>query len=103
MIRFQPAQVIIGRLAVIVLLAGAAGACSSSKNAMDCELDEEYQQAQSAPGISVPAGLSRPDESTRLNIPAGPEPVEPLSQTAACLQRPPDYFDKPLTDSGNSN
>jgi hypothetical protein len=47
----------------------------------------------------VPAGLDRPDQSARLTIPDGPPPVEPLSKSAACLQRPPDYFDEPITKS----
>ncbi len=68
-----------------------------------CVSVEEYQDAQVAPEISVPAGLDRPEESTRLNIPTGPESVEPLSQKAACLQWPPGYFDKPLTKSDQDN
>jgi uncharacterized lipoprotein len=79
----------------------AVGGCSFGRDTVDCELDEEYQRAQSGPELSVPAGFDRPDESTRLNIPAGPEPAEPLSKNAACLQRPPDYFDKPLTNSAD--
>jgi uncharacterized lipoprotein len=88
---------------VIGLLAALTAACSSSKSAFDCELVEQYQEAQSGPTVSVPAGLSRPDESTRLNVPPGPLPAEPLSQTAGCLQRPPEYFDKPLTKSDEEN
>lgn len=81
-----------------------AGGCSFWGGGEDsCVSVEEYQEATSAPLLSVPPGLDRPDESGRLDIPPGPEPAEPLSQNAACLPRPPDFFDKPLTNSERKN
>jgi uncharacterized lipoprotein len=92
------------RAALLVLLAATLAGCFfGGKDEDACVSVEEYQDAKAAPEISVPAGLDRPDESTRLNVPTGPEPVEPLSQKAACLQWPPDYFDKPLTKSSPEN
>lgn len=89
-------------LAALVAMAGAvlAGGCSSwgddDKDGSDCVSVEEYQSALPAPTLSVPPGLTRPDEAGRLNIPEEPLPTQPLADDAACLQRPPSYFDKPL-------
>lgn len=94
------------------VLAGAAaslgslivGGCAFWGDAQDeCVSVEEYQSARAVPDISVPAGLDRPDDSKRLYIPPGPEPVEPLSRQAGCLARPPDFFDKPIGTQGAAN
>lgn len=85
---------------ILLLMAG----CSFWRDdTPDCTSLEEYQSALTAPEISVPAGLDRPDASTRLYIPPGPEPAEPLEKNAGCLARPPDYFDKPLTGVATPN
>jgi hypothetical protein len=80
--------------AAVVILPGS---CSFWSDDDPCELVEEYQQARSASEVDVPPGLDEPESSTTLVIPDEPRPSEPLSENAACLQRPPDYFDKPLT------
>lgn len=74
------------------------GGCSFGRNnAPDCTSIEEYQRALIAREISVPAGLDYPEAASRLYIPPGPVPVEPLEKNAGCLARPPDYFGKPLS------
>jgi uncharacterized lipoprotein len=77
------------------------GGCSLWGNDEPCESVEEYQAAQAAAELSIPAGLDKPDPSARLDIPEEPQPLEPLAKNAACLQQPPNYFDKPLKDSAN--
>jgi uncharacterized lipoprotein len=87
------------RAALIGLLLLTLAGCSFWRDDDDrerCVSVEEYQDARTAPEISIPAGLDRPDGSARLYVPPGPEPSEPLSQNAGCLTEPPDYFDKPL-------
>lgn len=90
------------KVLVLSMLVGTlVGGCSfwgsdEAAGQEDCASEEEYQTAPVAPELSVPAGLDRPDPSTRLDVPGGPIPAEPLAKTAACLQRPPNYFDKPL-------
>lgn len=85
------------RIVLMAVLPAALGACSwfGSDEAV-CASEEEYQSAQVAPRLQVPASLDAPEASARLDIPDGPLPAEPLSRNAACLQRPPDYFDRPL-------
>lgn len=86
-------------MAIMVLLTIGAGGCSLWGDDNDCESIEEYQTAQAAPELSVPAGLDKPDPSARLSVPEEPLSNEPLSKKSACLQRPPTYFDKPLQKS----
>lgn len=63
-----------------------------------CVSAEEYQAARTAREIAVPEGLSRPDASGKLHVPAVPEPAEPLEQTVGCLPDAPEYFEKPHAD-----
>ncbi len=77
----------------------AIGGCSlwgEEDPAVECQSEEEYQQARGVAAITIPPGLDQPDESTRLAIPAGPLSDKPLSAQVACLQQPPSFFDKPL-------
>lgn len=83
-------------LAILLTPATGLGGCTWWGEENPCESAEEYQQSQSVPPIAVPAGLDRPETPGRLVIPEGPLPAEPLEKTAACLQRPPNYFDKPV-------
>ncbi len=85
------------QLLVLALIAAGLGGCSFwGDDAEECVSVQEYQDATAGANLSVPAGLDRPDPSGRLNVPETPLPAEPLSKNAACLQRPPSYFDKPL-------
>lgn len=89
------------RVLATTMTAALLGGCWLWSDEQSCESVEEYQAAEVAPEIDVPAGLDRPDPSTRLGVPAEPSPAEPLSRNAACLQRPPDYFGKPLKGPDN--
>ncbi len=83
---------------LLATIAVTASGCTFWRDEDPCESVEEYQQARSAGEIVVPAGLSPPDSTGRLVIPPGPtEAGQPLSANAACLQKPPDYFNKPVT------
>lgn len=92
-------------LGVVALCGTCAAGCSvwgEEGDADACVSAEEYQQALEAPDLSVPAGLDRPDTSLRLDVPDGPLPQRPLERDAACLQRPPSFFDKPLVPDGSN-
>jgi uncharacterized lipoprotein len=88
-------------LALAPILAASVAACSSWSNGNPCESKEEYQDSQSVAPISVPAGLDHPDPTARLDVPNEPKPAEPLSQSAGCLELPPNYFDKPVKGSAD--
>ena len=86
------------RVAGLVAMLAISG-CSlwgEKDPAVECQSEEEYQQARGAAAVTIPPGLDHPDESTRLAVPAGPLPDKPLSAQVACLQHPPNFFDKPL-------
>jgi hypothetical protein len=79
------------------VLSGVSGGCFFfGSDSEECAKAEEYQRSESRPPINVPGGLDRPEMTDRLDIPPGPEPAEPLAETATCLQQPPDYFDRPI-------
>lgn len=88
-------------MAALVSVALGAAGCSLWRDDDECASVEEYQTAQAAPELSVPAGLDKPDPSARLSVPEEPLANEPLSKNSACLQRPPNYFDKPLETPDN--
>jgi uncharacterized lipoprotein len=91
----------VSRRVAVVAAAMLLGGCFFGGAEQDCESVEEYQEARSAPEIAVPPGLDRPDASTTLAVPDEPKPAEPLARNAACLQRPPGYFDKPVRTSAD--
>ena len=85
-------------LLMVVVCGSSLAGCSwfgFGSKAPDCKSIEEYQNSANLPPVTVPPDLNRPDEHGGLKIPAGPLPAEPLSDNAACLARPPDYFKKP--------
>ena len=84
------------RPALMLVMAMAIGGCFFGKGDESCESVQEYQSAKTAPRLEVPQGVDKPDESAGLKVPEGPVPAEPLAKTAKCLQRPPNYFDKPM-------
>jgi hypothetical protein len=89
---------------IACLLASLAGGCSFWGDDEDrCVSVEEYQDAGTAPLITVPDGLDRPGPALRMDIPDVPPPAQPLSQTVRCLQEPPDFFDRPLKKTGEEN
>jgi uncharacterized lipoprotein len=85
-----------GFLPAVVLAFTVAGCSFFGDGEPECESVEDYQSAQSAPRVAVPAGLDTPEMAGRLDVPEEPLPAEPLARNAACLQRPPNYFDRPL-------
>lgn len=84
------------RLALILVMAMTLGGCFFWSKGDSCESAQEYQSAPTSARLAVPPGLDKPDESAGLKVPEGPAPAEPLAKTAECLQRPPNYSDKPL-------
>jgi uncharacterized lipoprotein len=89
------------RLVAGLLLVLSCASCGFGRDDNECESFEEYQKAATAPEITVPAGLDKPDPSSRLNVPPSQVPGEALSKEAECLQRPPTYFDRPILPANN--
>lgn len=91
----KPGKHLITRMLPLAATVLLASGCSFWRSGDPCALASEYQQAREAPEVSVPAGMDALDFTTRLYVPAGPMPAEPLAGVAGCLQQPPPYFDKP--------
>jgi uncharacterized lipoprotein len=75
----------------LVAIAGIFTACASEPV---CDYDEEpYMAAASVAPLRAPEGLTTPDRSASLTIPAPPPgaPAKP-SGKGRCLDRPPSYF-----------
>lgn len=83
---------------LLLILAGCSFWGDDDEDQERCVSAEEYQAARTAREITVPEGLSRPDESGKLYVPSAPQPAEPLEKTVGCLPEAPDYFEKPHTD-----
>jgi uncharacterized lipoprotein len=66
-------------------------ACASEPT---CDYSKEpYMAAQSIPSLRAPDGLSAPDRSAALKIPALAEGAKPITAgESRCLDRPPSYF-----------
>jgi hypothetical protein len=72
------------------LAALALSACGgASRNCVDA--DEPYLQARTNTPLKVPEGMSSPDRSAALNIPAG-APSRAGDPDMGCLAAPPSYF-----------
>jgi len=78
------------RWLLIVALAGLMGACSRDK-AVKCSAGTAYLSADSASLLRVPDGLTVPDQSEALNIPAPTPPRERDANSSACLEYSPAY------------
>lgn len=91
-------------LPALAALAGAvAVACSGGGDRMRCDEPGEYVTSRSAPPVRVPDGLSVPDETGALRVPpaSSAPPTEQDSAEAACLERPPDYFEDGATQGAS--
>jgi uncharacterized lipoprotein len=81
-----------GRWLVIVAVAVAVlgGACSRSKE-VSCSAGTAYLSAESAGLLRVPEGLTVPEQSEALNVPAPTPPREVSEDSRACLEYSPAY------------
>jgi hypothetical protein len=70
------------------------GGCSFWRSETNCKSVQEYQSSADIKPVVIPQGLDPPDASGKLVIPNAPPPTQPLSENAACLAKPPDYFRK---------
>ena len=60
----------------------------------NCRGVEDYQAAQNAAPLQVPAGMDSPDVKGRLKIPPAAA-VPPPGPKDACLEEPPKYHEAP--------
>lgn len=74
-----------------VAMAGMLTGCASEPT---CDYSNEtYMSAQSVPSVRAPDGLTAPDTSASLTIPAvGPNAKPVPTGKGRCLDRPPPYF-----------
>lgn len=81
-----------------LVLAVALPGCFSRSATDRCQEVREYQNSGSVPAFGAPEGLAQPPAPERFAIPAagsaGTQAGEPAA--AGCLDRPPDYFDRPV-------
>jgi uncharacterized lipoprotein len=75
-----------------LLLALVLGGCFSRGETDRCQQVREYQTSGSVPSLSVPEGLAELPPPERFAIPAVGSGTPP----GGCLDRPPDYFDRPV-------
>ena len=79
----------------LVIAVGMAG-CFFGDGEKACNKSQEYLASPELPPMQVPDDLDEPDRSGELVIP-GTRVAEPApAGDGPCLDRPPDYFDKPL-------
>lgn len=72
---------------VVPLLAACGG---RAKNCVDP--DEPYLSARNNPPLRVPDGMTTPDRSAGLMIPAASPDASPRASGSGCLAEPPSYF-----------
>ncbi len=79
------------RLAPVLLGTLVLSACGgSSRNCIDP--DEPYLSARNNAPLRIPGGLSNPDRSAALTIPAGATTSPSSVSGSGCLAAPPSYF-----------
>jgi uncharacterized lipoprotein len=76
-----------------LLLALALEGCFSRGETDRCQQVREYQTSGSVPSLSVPEGLADLPPPERFAIPAVGSGAPPPD---GCLDRPPDYFGRPV-------
>ena len=75
---------------VAVAVAVVTGACSRD-DAVRCSAGTRYLSAESAGLLRVPEGLTVPEQSEALSIPAQTSPRDVVEDSATCLEWSPAY------------
>jgi hypothetical protein len=84
------------RLAIVAVSSLLVAACGG----VACERPERYAGAASIAPIEVPEGMAAPDTDRAMRIPPAPlEEPRRVSRRGACLESPPDFFDRPLLEN----
>jgi len=79
-------------IALLLLLALAAGCHAFRPSAKACHSPQPYQKAQSVPPLKIPAGLDAPDTTNALRLPTLNEPPPaPRKGSQPCLDEPPPF------------
>jgi uncharacterized lipoprotein len=80
-------------LFVSAMLIGACSVAACSSEPKCNYSNAPYQAAKSVPPLRAPEGLSTPDHSGALVVPAAPADAKPVpTGKGKCLDRPPSYF-----------
>jgi hypothetical protein len=80
-------ELILTCLLALPFMQGCGGASSNCQ-----ESKEPYTRARSADPLRVPEGMSRPEVTGSLNIPAPKAGEDAANPRAGCLDEPPSYF-----------
>ena len=87
--------------AIFLIVAVSVSGCFFGGDGLSCEDPQLYGRSDSAPPVRVPEGMSIPDESQALQIPAGerlqlPDDEEDDEEAPPnpCLEAPPDFFEE---------
>jgi hypothetical protein len=80
-------ELLLACLLTLPLLHACGGSSSNCQ-----ESDEPYTRAQSTEPLRVPEGMTRPEVTGGLSIPAGQPTDQQSMARASCLPEPPSYF-----------
>jgi len=80
-------QLILACLLALLFVQGCGGSASNCKDSK-----EPYTRARSDDPLKVPDGMTRPEVTGSLNIPAAKTGDAESLQRAGCLDEPPSYF-----------
>jgi hypothetical protein len=75
---------------ILALSVPLLAACGGGSDATCTDPDEPYLGARSNPPLHVPDGMTQPNRSEALAIPA--EKAAPGKERTSCLEAPPSYF-----------
>ena len=79
------------RVVLVIALVTFLSACSSATKGR-CYKVREYQSAEDAERLKIPADLQQLDGNLRLEIPEGERNTTATPKGEECLDRPPPYF-----------
>jgi hypothetical protein len=90
------APVAAARAALLVAAIAALTGCFWRRDidAPDCRMVQEYQESGTLPPLQTPEGMARAP-STPVRIPDAQGEFDPA--TVGCLERPPNYFNRPIS------
>ncbi|MBL8224417.1 MAG: hypothetical protein JNM50_03715 [Chromatiales bacterium] len=82
------------RAVLLLALAGTLAGCFWRRNdPVDCRMVQEYQESGSLTPLQTPDGLTR-TPSSPVRIPDAAGAFD--ENTVGCLERPPNYFNRPI-------
>jgi len=85
-------------MAGLLIIGLLLGGCGGNK---PCRSSTVYDEGDNVPDIRIPDGLSAPDTSEALQIPASSAGTPGSAEDGYCLETPPKYFERPGAVAGS--